>query len=460
MKCLSGLEKFFYSRSKLGLHSCFLVAVQLNQSPSRSEICGAIKATVEECPHLYSDVVTKGELPSLEPINEQILLEQVLEYTDYGLLDEDICNKIFREVEFTYGSGKPLWKVLVLNDRRTLVLCTDHVILDGLSTVAFWKKFLGSLNATASTSLVSEVVFEPSVHNSVVPQHPYDRIPVTFFETMARALVQVLVFLAFLKIDLITTLFVPPLQKQYLKFKNYQFTRDYLAADGSVRNDNRLLKIVIPPQKLQNLLALCKGHNVSLSSLILAIMANSLKHVDSSQFDGTRAKISIPMNTRPFIEKTLLAEPKSIEFGNFIVGGELEYDLSDAGDLWQTAAHFRHDLAVQRNVRGSIMSTRLLDLVEVDHLMSVKASERYPSSTFELTNLGLQSFGCSENDKYFVVDSSFHNPQGLSEVFSCAAVATPVGGLNCSISYPKSLSSDLDPSMKFVKESLINLSSS
>lgn len=72
------------------------------------------------------------------------------------------------------------------------------------------------------------------------------------------------------------------------------------------------------------------------------------------------------------------------------------------------------------------------------------ANKKFPSSTFEMTNLGFQKFSSLESKKYFVVDAKFNEPQLVASIFTCAVISTPLGGLNCSVSYPKDISTELN----------------
>ncbi|CUS21350.1 LAQU0S03e00540g1_1 [Lachancea quebecensis] len=459
MKSLSGLEEFFYYRSKQRLHTCFIVAITLNTRPTRGEIFHAIKTVVSKYPQLYSDVVARNGSLVLDPLQSPFSLDDVVEFTALESLDEESSDKIFKEITFIYGTGKPLWKVLVLEDQRTFVLCSDHVILDGLSTTVFWGSFMRSLNASQPDSTSSdEVLFKPSPTIPHVPQHPYSQLPVSVSGLLLRFFVRFLVLMSFLGVDLIGPVFVPSLGTKDFKFLHYRFPEGFLASDGTVRNDNCQLKINVSPNNLRALLRRCKEKKVSLSVFLLAVIAHSLKLVDATHVEGSRIKASVPMNTRPLVQKTMSVKPEAVEVGNFITGATLEYDKTSDDDIWQTAAKFREELLSQKDSQRSIESTKLLELIDVDAFVERKKNAKYPGSTFEVTNLGFQSFDCGEDDRYYVQDSIFNNPQGLGDVISCGCVATPVGGLNCSINFPRVISSDLKAPIEYIKRTLDSLS--
>ncbi|SCV02186.1 LANO_0F15830g1_1 [Lachancea nothofagi CBS 11611] len=460
MESLSSVEKYFYHRSKLGYHSCFFLAVKLYKAPEDGEICNALKQTISKHPQLYSNVSNENGSLALNPLKQPIHFKDVMKGLAEESLSEDVVNRIFQDINFDYGVEKPLWTILVLKDRRTFIFCTDHVIMDGLSAVAFWKSFMSSLNSSQPLEISDDVVYKPNAQNPRVPQHPYDRLPFSLLGFVLRIFVQFLILLTFVKVNLIGTIFAPSLKDKDFKFKDYQFPQGLLTDQGAIRNDNNQVNLHVSPSKLRTLLQNCKKHKLSLTALLPAIIAHSLTSVPDSKIEGSHMRINVPMNTRTMIERIMAIDSKFTQCGNFVKGGELTCDRSQLGQLWQTAAKFGTQLAAQRYDHSSLQLLRLLDLIDVEEYIKTKIGAKYPSSTFEVTNLGYESFSCGEDDAYIVEDAYFNEPQGLSDIFTCSMVATPFGGLNCWFSYPKTLSEDLGIVIYSIQTTLKALSES
>ncbi|CEP63147.1 N-acetyltransferase LALA0_S07e03444g [Lachancea lanzarotensis] len=460
MDSLSGIEKFHYHRSRLEYHSCFYVAVKLNQAPDNASLRSALEVTISKFPLLYSNAFTNGGNVTLIPLKNTIMLQDVLKPVDFNSLDESFNNYVFNNVAFDYEVDKPLWKILVLKDRRTLVLCTDHLIMDGMSTVAFWKSVIAGLNNSDLLGAPdSGPVFTPKAGLCKVQQHPYDQVPFSVLGLLLWVFVRLMVLLDFANLGLIEKVFIPHLASKDLKFKNYRFPQGLLDSAGGIRNDNCQLNLHISSPKMRLLLKNCKLHKVSFTSLLSAVAAHALQSISSTQVEGSCIKISVPMNARGDVQKILEGTPNSSEFGNFIKSGEFSRDLSKLTELWGTAKSLDEEMASQRYSNLSIQMTKLLNLIDVENFVQGKVNAPYPGSTFEITNLGYQTFDCGADDKYFVEDAFFNEPQGINDVFTFAVVSTPVGGLNCWLSYPKELQTDLQPAIAYMQKILDGLSS-
>ncbi|SCU99309.1 LADA_0H18910g1_1 [Lachancea dasiensis] len=457
MKSLSGLERYFYSRSHLQYHSCFFLAIKLNNEVSISLINAALRQTIARFPQLYSNVHEVDGALALKPLKHPILSKDVLQEASFASLNEDSVNSIFQKINFPYHVERPLWKILLLQDRRTLVLCADHVIMDGLSTVAFWRTFLSNLNSPQKQDNSTTVLYRPNGDEAEVPQHPYDLIRYSFVGLLMVAFVRTLVLLTYFGIDTIGKIFSPELTDKDFKFPRYQFPRGLLTSGGEVRNDNCQFNLHIPASKMPQLLSQCKVRTVSLTSLLVAAIAHALARVPPSEIQGTQLKIAIPINTRSFVEKATGLDPHLIEFGNFIKGAEISCDTDLLVNLWQTAVAVGSQLTAQRHDVRSLQLIKLMEFIDVEKFIQTKASAKYPGSTFEITNIGFETFGCGQDDKYWVEDAYFNQPQGFSNFITCSTVTTPVGGLNCCFSYPRDLENELGPVMDALQTTLNSL---
>lgn len=468
---LSSVETFFYSRSNINLHSCFYVGVQLNIIPSKSQLIKALHLTISQFPLLHcnvsiTDPITNTDVkPYINSINEPIGFDDVVIYQDWDILGEEENNYIFKTFNFPYHENKPLWKLLIIPKTKQILLLVDHLYADGMSTVNFWMAFIQSLNSDTEITIDSDVVFH-SEHEFQIPAHPYDKWPIPWLWKTKRFIVSKL-------FNWNPQLIVAP-DSNLLHFKNYTFPKSLLLhsdeEDSSkkfkVRNDNHQYLLNIPTDQLKQLLSVCKEHSVSLTSYIAALYCISITKVKKDCYDGSHIKIDVPMNTRATIIKTLDIPPKELQFGNYIAGIELLYDLKENKDIWGIATEIQKQLLEHSTtgISDLINNMKLLDVIDPEVLIRSKVTPvpnttKYPGSTFEVTNLGNQDFN-SKNDasaEFWVEDALFNEPQGISDIFTCSTISTPKGGLNFCISYPDDIKDDIGPCMEYFKKNVLDM---
>lgn len=455
---LSSLERFFYDRSRLNLHSCFFLGLQLNQLPSRNQIARALRTTIGKYPQLHQNVAIDPEdrKPFIKNVGV-IEFDDVVEYVEWDRFDEEATNYVFRTYNFPYFVEKPLWKILIHEKESRLLLLLDHALFDGISAVIFWKSFMSSLSSDSNDGF--DVLYRPE-RGSITQEHAhaYDMLP-TSWGLMAKKVVLGTIF------KLMPSIITSTSGNQF-RFLDYSFPHGLLTHKSDddypyqIRNDNCQLNICVEPARLSDLLSACKFHRVSLTSLISAVLAISLRqNVEDGKSTGSKIKIDIPMNTRGACAKLLGSSDCLTSMGNFVAGATIDYDLHGSATIWETAEIIHAQLTNQTktDVMGTIDNVRLLDAADTTNFIRQKVKATGPAGTFEVTNLGAQEFavGAEVQGQFCVEDAFFNEPQGLSDIFTCCTISTPQGGLTCSVSYPRDIKSSVEPCLDFLRSYLV-----
>lgn len=456
---LSSLEKYHFNRSRLKLHSCFYVGIQLNELPDRRSICQALRAGISTYPQLHQNIATDpaDDEPYIKNIDRVLNFDDVAEYVSDSYT-EDTINKLFRTRNFPYFIEQPLWKLLVLENENKLLLLLDHVLFDGMSAVAFWKSFMKYLGD--EVEMTDEDVWVPTSQQKVQEEcHVYEKWPTTWSSRFKASLVGLLFKLR--------PSAVIAVGKSQFHFKDYSFPSGLLVerdpslqSSYEVRNDNCQRTIHVEASLLQELLSSCRRNGVSLTSFLAALLALSMKKcINTKLYDGSFVKIDVPMNTRKACAEVLNISESSMTMGNFVAPTELQYDLHSSAGIWEVAQLFTKSLKRQAttDVISTINNVKLLDVADTSRFIQEKVKAKGPSGTFEVTNLGAQDFGDIESSKQYVVENAFFNePQSISDIFTCSTISTPLGGLTCSLSYPLSIKDSLDPCLDYINEYLEN----
>lgn len=466
---LSSLEKFFYDRSCLNLHSCFFVGIQLNELPDKQLLIRTLRKTIDNHPQLHFNVAldnTNGDEPYLRNITEEpIVFNDVIEYITWNTDEEANINQIFQTYNFPYYTQKPLWKILVNEKERRLYLLLDHVLFDGMSGVQFWNTFMDSLsNSSSDRGAEDERLYVPSENQDAADEyHPYEIWPTTWKSRLSKLAAGVL-FRWFP--DRVVSL-----NPQQVQFNDYLFPRGLLVDTKSkdsicynIRNDNCQRNIRLSPAHLRNVLASCKLHKISLTSFLAAIFAIAIeKGIETEDFSGSFLKIDIPMNTRPACAGILKVKEDKLQMGNLVASAQLTHNLKNSGEIWDVAQAFQGTLEQQTRLKviDTINAVKILDVVDAKKLIEAKIKAQGPSGTFEITNLGFQSFNSdkSSNASFIVQDAFFNEPQGISDVFTCCIITTSQGGLNCSVSYPKDIKYKIEACLENVTNFLEQIKS-
>lgn len=455
LRKLSAFERYFYLRSVLNLHSCFYVGIKLNQLPTKTQLQHAVKRTIDKFVQLRSNVAIdkKDNKPYLKILDQSIEFDDVVEFVDWMGLDENNVNYIFQNYAFPYHTEEPLWKILIIPHKRTLVLLMSHILFDGISGVIIWKEFLKNLQE--STNAIENnitTVYVPDRYQSFAnDHHAYEDWPINWKTKVSNFLLG-----QYLKWNPLTAESVEPSAEQF-KFNNYSFPQGIFqkhldSGDNlyQVRNDNLQWNVHLNSQELQKVLLLCKKHKVSLNSLITALFTKILTNrTDPSRYSGSKLSICVPINTRLACNKFLQNDDYTQQLGNFVAAANLNSYINDAKPLWELAGDFQSTIKQrsQDGVYSAIGECSSLNVIDIQKFLEARAAASKPADTFEVSNLGFQSFNDLEGP-FKVIDAFFNQPQGISANFFCSVLSTD-GGLNCHVTYPRDLKEDLTPCMQY-----------
>ncbi|CCK71126.1 N-acetyltransferase KNAG_0G00700 [Huiozyma naganishii CBS 8797] len=444
---LSSLEQFFYYRSKWGLHSCFLLGVTLDRTPSQAQFAHAIHECLVKFPQLTTTVVELEQgTPTFANITVPLRYDDFVEVKQWGQWDAQLANEIFKEYNFQYTVEKPLWRILAMPKSSTFVLLVDHVLFDGMSTVNLWRCLLENLGPEST----SDVLYEPSNEADQLGQrpHPYDSWPVGWSWRLKRALVPWIFYYA--------PRTVTGVNEQLVHFSQYTLQDNLLQRNKpeeyKIYNDNDRWVLNIKGEPMAKLITRCKEHQVSLTSYLVSVFALALSY----QAEGN-IRVDIPMNTRNKCKETVGVTEQECLLGNFVGGISHTYQAQPGQDIWRMAREAQTTVVQksQDDIDDTINEVKLLDVVSIQKFLAKKLEERWPAGTFEVTNLGFQKFPGDDGEQgveFQVQDAFFDEPQGISDIFTVAAISTKHGGLNCCISSPVSLRNEFQPVWDRVKK--------
>ncbi|SMN22348.1 similar to Saccharomyces cerevisiae YGR212W SLI1 N-acetyltransferase [Maudiozyma saulgeensis] len=467
---ISSLEQYFYYRCKLHLHSCFYLAVTVNNIPSKALLGYALQETIKKYPQTHCTVTldSPDSPPRIKELSDSpIYFDDVVEYSKWESLDANNMNTIFKEYGFPFDNGKPLWKIIVLEKANQLVFVLSHIFFDGMSSTIFTTTFMEHLNGKFDGSKMADnCLLYTSSQDVEIAVHAYDLWPVPLNWKIKRQLVKLLLKLS--------PGIVTGSDANLLQFKNYNFPDDFAKVPTdeidtfTVNNDNIQRVLRFPPEQLKTILTKCKEEKVSLTSFLTALFSIGLNNVsDDVLRNGKSFLVNIPMNTRAICKEYLKIDDSALQMGNFIVG--LEYptslDIVSSDTIWSLASKVNEFIIDNRQnkISDQMNTAKLLDIADVQSYVRQKVENSYgigPGAAFEITNLGYNTFGGNSSDegkKYYVTDALFNQPQGFSNIFNCSFVTTPIGGLTCSISYPKNLVVEMEPIWAKVDEIVENI---
>lgn len=451
---LGGLEKFFFQRSDLNLHSCFSVGVKLNQLPSKEVLSVALSNVIQSHYQLHCNCFEEeGELV-IKPI-DKIAFDDVVEYQSWDQYEEEEINFILKNYNFKYRVQKPIWKIIVVPKTNCIILALDHLVSDGMSTVLFFKELLKQLSSIDSNSVdkIKDILYEYDPTFDIKEKcHPYEDLPIPFSWKIKRPIVKTLFSLS------PTT--VVSQDNSLIHFKDYKLPDDFLDPTNEgdepyyIRNNHRQVKIKLTPEQLNSWRLKCKEHNVTITAYLISVFYKALGQIDKTAYEGEAVKIEVPMNTRQ-----RLGSDRDFKesFGAFVAGLEFKESLDFDRDVWDMAKEVTNIIQQKANdeIMELINEVRLLELVDTRKFMKLKMDNaRNPYSTFEVTNIGFQDFGVTNADKYQVEDAFFNEPQLFGHIMTYSAISTPKGGLTCYLAYPRNLDKEMNKYYDYINESL------
>ncbi|CCF56707.1 hypothetical protein KAFR_0B04110 [Kazachstania africana CBS 2517] len=464
---LAPIEKYFYHRSDLGLHTCFYLGVELSKIPSKDKFIQALKKTIAELPLFHCNIDKGSGNSDLHAKNVQgvINFADVVEFrNDIQFLSTKEINDIFQNYDFNYGKESFLWKILVIPSQNQLLLLLDHALYDGNSGVKFWEVFMTSLREAKCNveEQEDECIFKGDKSTDfVLEPHPYDKWPGTWSWAVKKVLAKML-FSASPKM-------ITKIDSKFMQFKDYPFVDKLLEKPPKngrkyqVNNDNLQWQFRLTPESLKKMLESCKKNRVSLTSYLVALFIMSLREINENKLcGGPSVNVSIPMNTRMKCKERLNLRDEEVQVGNFVTGLDFKTKMEKQEEttILNVASKVQEFITNEtlNNIGDKINAMNLLNVVNQRRFLeeTLNSINEGPGSVFEVTNLGFKDFdrNCDTQLNFYIKDSFFNVPKGIYSVFTCAIISTPLGGLNCTVSFPKELADTLDKPFSYVKNKL------
>lgn len=456
---LKGIDRFQATRSILGVYPNIYLGVTFEKFPSSSQWRKAILHAFRTHYRLGCNVKVQDSKVYLNLItNEQsVYWDDIVLEKDWSEFGEEESNFIFQKLDFKYNTDTILWRLIMVPKMNMCVLVTSHALCDGISLCNIWNTLCEALDINNTDELMevnnNNVIFEKSNYPELKGKdlsHPFHKInsPISW---SIKKLFAPKVF------PLMPNTFLSP-DRDLVQFKDFDIKRDILSDTSNenqycLKDNNKTWKFHIEKNNLERILMECKTHKVSLTSYIAAAIIISFNKVNKNKFSGSKVKISIPMNARKFCIDNLKIDNKSLQIGNFICGMNFSNSIQNEQDIWVIAISCQKDIFkyTKTNAIEKLHEVKMLDVVDSNLIVKTKSNLRYPSETFGISNLGLETI---ESQKFEINDIEFGVPPGFWHYSSFSLISTPSIGLKGYMCYPRTLYKEFEPFIKCMKELL------
>lgn len=425
---ISYVEKYFYWRTVNNFYTNYRILVEYSIDLTPEKLYYALSKLLYKHSPLTMDIMPCKNLSSLGygfTILDNIKLNDIVEFINDTNLNnaEKICDK-FQYEHFIYGTGKPLWRLKVINSKYILFYC-DHILFDGTSGKNFHTKLSNELNHDIP-SIISEkfngldsLVFQKSLADESYQIFPSSTSIIDYSGPILKTVYKLLVELLPKPLsNLIRYWFSKNPYSRILSYEELQ-----LKDVKTKSNLEHCCKILnLSSNETNSLIKLCRSKNVKLTSLIV-ILAN----ISAGKFISDSGKdtiTSIPVNIRGNINekkaKCIYKHYTSL-FGLYM--SVINIDLPSINKIcpknevnWsavQYVNNFIHD-----NVKISPMEIGLLKYVNIEDYI-IKKYQKRKMPTIEISNLGMIG-GEHKN----IVNAWFDQP---SQIFSINMISTQNG---------------------------------
>lgn len=425
---LSYLEKYFYWRTNKNYYTNYRILVEYSIDLTPEKLYYALSKLLYKHSPLTMDIMPCKNLSSLGygfTILENIKLNDIVEFINDDTLDnaEEICNK-FQYEHFIYSTGKPLWRLKVINSRYILFYC-DHILFDGTSGKNFHIKLSNELN-NEIPSIVSQkfngldsLIFQKSLVEESYQVFPSPTDIINYSGPILTTIYKLLVELLPKNLsNLIKYWFSKNPYSRILSYEEIQY-RD-VKINSNLEDCCKIINL--NSDEINSIIKLCRSKNVKLTSLMV-ILAN----MSAGKFINGLGKdtvTSIPVNIRGSIDekkaKNIYKHYTSL-FGLYM--SVVNIELPSINKIcpndevnWSTVQYVNN--FIHNNVKISPMEIGLLRYIDVkDYVIERYRKKEMP--TIEISNLGMIG-GEHKN----IVNAWFDQP---SQIFSINMISTQNG---------------------------------
>ncbi|KAJ8463954.1 hypothetical protein ONZ51_g9916 [Trametes cubensis] len=283
------VEAFFYSRAKLGVDNCVVVAAKYESRTARvldkSLLFAAIQEVINENPVLAARLTERAPNGTCGPVWIRLPaldLNNVVSFLDVDSLDLEAHLAKEAKHLFDLEADLPLWRTTVLND-GTLLYSHEHSMGDGQSALAFHLSLLSALEKLPETTshsgevVIMDVPLRPAVEDVLSISAPISKIlkqvnqAINPFSAWRRN----------------TTWTGNPTGKAYKRGVN-------------------IWVIKLPPDDSARLLQLCRKNSATLTgalyALIMHVIAQELYAGPDPKGKFDSVVISVPVSLRPYTD--------------------------------------------------------------------------------------------------------------------------------------------------------------
>ncbi|KAI0764616.1 alcohol acetyltransferase [Trametes elegans] len=282
------LERFFYTRTRIGVDSCVVVAARYDSNSdhplTRSTLFSALEEVVRDHAELAARLLDKGgssrSTPSWHRL-QAIDFDKIVEFLDIDShsLEAIIEAQFMRS--FDLDADLPLWRLSVLTD-STVVFAYDHAMGDGQSGLAFHLSLLAALRMIQDSSEHSGTI---SLFSKTASMLPPLEDAMTVSVPLSRILHEVwkaIDPLAWLRRDVLWTGNpVPP----------------------RFRFGTRVRVLQLSPDETARLVQLSRSHGTTVTGTLYALAAHALSHLLRDSPDKrhyTSIAVFVPVSLRRY----------------------------------------------------------------------------------------------------------------------------------------------------------------
>ncbi|KAI0058029.1 hypothetical protein BV25DRAFT_1919729 [Artomyces pyxidatus] len=274
---------------------------------------------------------------------------------------------------------RPLWRLIVLLPPSTLsqtehgvdiAIFFHHGIADGTSAGAFHRSLLASLNSASPSDPSGSIVTIPSLPFSPALESLLP-MPISL-KTLVKAL----------------------FNDWFPRSAKRLWTGAPVTKPSTLQTQHAAT--VFPPETVAALLAACRKHQTTLTTLVEAIIARAL--FDALPKDGTADQLvcGVPIDLRRFIRNRKSSDP-ALDIGVFVASEQHRFTRAESqGDIWAVARRVKIALDAKLAAGNRNLDTGLLRYVSDLRKYFLSKIGKQRELSFEVSNAGAVDGGVGD----------------------------------------------------------------
>lgn len=153
MRSLSGYEGCIVARTNHKIYYSFTVAATYKTRLSKQKILESLTIICNRFPQFSLHVDVSDNSISYLPTYDLSKIDGLIDIYQNEALDNVIA-KYNDERTFQFNEMKPLWKVVLLTDKNTLLFVVDHTFFDGTAAKNFHYQFADALQKSSPSVFI------------------------------------------------------------------------------------------------------------------------------------------------------------------------------------------------------------------------------------------------------------------------------------------------------------------